>query len=168
MTTPPRDQPDVLNAHTSQRRAPHRRGRWVATGLALLLAVTLVWTAPIWLRILRDGAGQQPVVGAEDITLSDNWFTPSVVEVAEGTSVRFTWDDGDTPHDILFSDSLTAPLTTHGTFERTFDEPGDVTFRCTIHPGMNGRVVVTPEAGWPTLGPTSRHRLWSRMSVPTA
>jgi hypothetical protein len=27
--------------------------------------------------------------------------------------------------------------------ERTFDEPVEVTFRCTLHPGMTGRVAVT-------------------------
>jgi plastocyanin len=144
MTAPHRKQPEVPATHTQQRRGARRRGRWVATGLALLLAITAVWTAPIWQRILRDGAGQQPVVSATDITLSDNWFSPSVVEVAEGTTVRFTWDDGDTPHDILFSDGIAVPLQTVGTFERALDAVGDVAFRCTIHPGMNGRVVVTP------------------------
>jgi plastocyanin len=144
MTGPHGDRRDAAPTAPRHDGGPRRWGRWVATGLAVLLAITVMWTAPIGLRILRDGQGQQPVVGATAITLADNWFSPSVVEVPEGTAVRFTWDDGDTPHDILFSDGAAAPLQTDGTFERTFVEAGDVTFRCTIHPGMNGRVVVTP------------------------
>jgi plastocyanin len=141
MTDATRDHVSTSSAPTI--RAPRRRARWIAATLAALLAITIASTASIWQRVLRDGAGQEPVVGATDVVLSDDWFTPSVVEVPAGTTVRFTWDDGDTPHDVSFADGVASPVQTDGTFERTFDEPGDVTFRCTLHVGMNGRVVVT-------------------------
>jgi plastocyanin len=143
MTATTRDPAGTAADGAAAPRAPRRWGRWTAAVLAAMLLITILSTAPIWQRILRDGAGQLPVVGATAIILADDWFTPSVVEVPAGTTVRFTWDDGDTPHDILFSDGITAPLQTVGTFERTFDEVADVTFRCTLHPGMDGRVVVT-------------------------
>lgn len=122
---------------------PTPRGRWVrrvALALAVLLVIAVATTSNIWLRILRDGAGQDPVVGVTDIVLADDWFTPSVVEVPAGSTVTFVWDDGTTPHDILFSDGVEAELRTDGTFQRTVPV-GDTTFRCTLHPGMNGRLV---------------------------
>ncbi len=139
--TPP--DPAGLGGRAPRPPRGRGRGRWIVTAIALLLAITVVSTAPIWQRILRDGAGQEPVAGATAIRLVDDWFTPSVVEVPAGTTVRFTWADGDTPHDIAFADGVTTPVQAVGTFERTFDAPGDVTFRCTLHPGMTGRVVVT-------------------------
>jgi plastocyanin len=130
-------------ATPSSPPATHARwGRRVGIGLAAVLVVALVSTAPILSRILRDGAGQEPVVGVTEIVLADDWFTPSVVEVSAGSTITFTWDDGTTPHDIEFSDGALIDLRTHGSVERTVP-PGDTTFRCTLHPGMTGRLVGT-------------------------
>jgi plastocyanin len=128
---------------TSPRRERSPWLRRIGVGVIVLLVITLASTSTIWLRILRDGAGQPPVVGAPEIELSDSWFTPSVVEVPVGTTVRFHWNDGDTPHDVVFEDGIGSEVVTTGTYERTFNQTVDLTYRCTLHPGMNGRVIVT-------------------------
>jgi plastocyanin len=132
--------PTSMPTPSTDRQHGRRWPRRVALGLAILLVITIASTSNIWLRILRDGAGQEPVVGVTEIVLRDDWFTPSVVEVPAGSTVTFTWDDGTTPHDILFDDGVEAELRTDGTFQRTVPA-GDTTYRCTLHPGMNGRLV---------------------------
>ena len=137
---------DTTPATEAPPPIPHLR-RWrgpAALALVAVLVIGLIAASPILLRILRDGAGQDPVVGATTIVLADDWFTPSVVEVAAGTTLTFVWEDGEVPHDIVFDDGVVADLRTTGTWTRAMTEPGELRFRCTLHPGMTGRVVITP------------------------
>jgi plastocyanin len=127
-------------APAAQGSTHARWGRRIGIGIAALLVATLVTTAPILSRILRDGAGQEPIVGVTEIVLTDDWFTPSVVEVPADTVVTFRWDDGETPHDIVFADDVVAEVRTTGSFERQVPA-GELRFHCTLHPGMNGRLV---------------------------
>jgi plastocyanin len=88
---------------------------------------------------------------AQTVTVKGNQklqFEPQTVTAKVGT-LRLTFGlDGSTPHDLEFKDAgvgpaiptvTGAPVT--GTF--TFTKPGTYTFVCTIHPGMDGKVVVS-------------------------
>jgi plastocyanin len=70
-------------------------------------------------------------------------FSPTCVELAPGGSV--TWTFG-AEHNVQFQGA--APTggnigtTTSGSVSRTFPNVGNYEYTCTIHAGMNGRVVV--------------------------
>ena len=84
-------------------------------------------------------------VGA--VTMTNNAFQPPHVEVPARTTV--TWTNGDqAPHDVKFADGPQSDVLSFGaTYQRVFDTPGTFDYECTIHPGMVGRVTVTPRGG---------------------
>jgi plastocyanin len=63
------------------------------------------------------------------------------VEVPAGTEVTWTWD-GDNRHNVT-GEPFSSDTQSEGTFSHTFDDAGTYTYRCTLHPGMEGAVVVT-------------------------
>ncbi|MDA0700567.1 MAG: cupredoxin domain-containing protein [bacterium] len=82
----------------------------------------------------------EPVVGAAEITVKDDYFEPRVVQVTPGTTITWTWD-ARRGHDLAAND-FTTPVQREGTFEYSWDEPGIYNFICRLHAGMTGRVIV--------------------------
>ena len=79
------------------------------------------------------------------VTLEDVEFTPSTVRVKRGDSVRWVWRDGATPHNVRSRGSLRFKGTgtrTEGRHTVRFTRKGTYRYVCTVHPGMDGRVVV--------------------------
>ena len=72
-------------------------------------------------------------------------FTPAELTVPVGATVTWTNRHG-ARHDVAAADgSFTSPLFGEGeTFSFTFSEPGEYPYVCTIHPGMEGKIIVTP------------------------
>jgi plastocyanin len=69
-----------------------------------------------------------------------NVFTPSSVTVSKGS--RVTWKFNG-PHNVLGKGKGWHPgIKLRGTWSRTFRTAGKFSYRCTIHPGMNGKVIV--------------------------
>ena len=94
------------------------------------------------------GPGDQPPQG--DILVRNNFFDPSVLEVAPGATVVWAWASNGTVHDIRFDDGPTSGQLGSGTFERTFAAVGDFPYHCTIHGvSMSGviNVVAAPSPG---------------------
>lgn len=72
----------------------------------------------------------------------DNRFEPATAAVTRGGSV--TWSFA-TVHNVTFSGSAAPaniPDKASGTESRAFPNAGTFNYTCTIHPGMNGSVVV--------------------------
>ena len=90
------------------------------------------------------GPGDQPPEG--DILVRNNFFDPSVLEVAPGATVVWAWASNGVVHDILFDDGPTSGQQGSGTFERTFAAVGDFPYHCTIH-GVSMSGVVNVVAG---------------------
>ncbi len=89
-----------------------------------------------------------PSVGAArtvTVVLKDVDFKPSTVRIRRGDSVRWVWRDGSTPHNVRsrgarrFKGSGTR---TQGRHTVRFRRAGTYRYVCTIHIGMDGRVVV--------------------------
>lgn len=72
-------------------------------------------------------------------------FKPAEVSVALGGEVRWT-NDSNAPHNVTFDDSSISPSQTFNKgadFSSTFTRAGTFPYKCTIHPGMHGKVVVS-------------------------
>ncbi|MET0601174.1 MAG: plastocyanin/azurin family copper-binding protein [Baekduia sp.] len=75
------------------------------------------------------------------VTLKDISFKRSTVKIARGASVKWVWKDGDTPHNVTFA-TKHSKTQKSGSYTLRFARTGTFTYHCTIHPGMNGKVVV--------------------------
>jgi len=83
-------------------------------------------------------------------TGSANEFIPETVTVPAGATVRLTFvNESETvPHNLTFGDPINAATETtvaageEETIEFTAPEAGEYTFVCTLHPGMEGTLIV--------------------------
>ena len=89
------------------------------------------------------GAGAAPVAGVTQVAAKDNRFSPAAIQVPAGTAVTWTFEDGLIPHDVRGDGFTSGEPRRKGSFTHTFDQPGTFPYRCTVHDGMDGRVVVT-------------------------
>jgi plastocyanin len=108
-----------------------------------------------------DGGGggaattEQPAGGGEDgggggggggteVSMEGIAFQPAEVTVGVGDTV--TWTNNDSVgHDVTadsFSSGDPGAMAGGDTFEHTFEEAGTFDYVCTVHPGMEGSVVV--------------------------
>jgi plastocyanin len=89
------------------------------------------------------GAEAAPVTGVTQVAAKDNRFSPAAIQVPAGTTVTWTFEDGLVPHDVKADSFGSGEPRRDGSFTHTFDQPGTYPYRCTLHDGMTGRVVVT-------------------------
>jgi plastocyanin len=104
----------------------------------VLIAVLL---AAAWATLAH--AGTPANVSIENFT-----FDPPSLSVPAGSEVTWTNHD-DIPH-LVQDDggSFTSPpLDTDDSFTRRFDRPGTYAYFCTLHPHMQGTIVVTAGSG---------------------
>lgn len=118
--------------------------KWAAqagfAGLALVLALTASGcTEPAKLVPSDDNATD---IGAV-VQVVDNAYEPAEVTIKAGQAVRWEFVDRD-KHDVVSSDrSFVSELLPAGnTYTHIFDESGDYSYTCSIHPEMLGLVVV--------------------------
>ncbi|MBV9653146.1 MAG: cupredoxin family copper-binding protein [Acetobacteraceae bacterium] len=94
--------------------------------------------------------GAMPARADETKVTIDNFtFSPPEITVTAGTRVTWTNRD-DIPHTVTQSGTprlmRSPPLDTGDTFDFTFDKPGEYRYFCSLHPHMQGVVVVVQEA----------------------
>lgn len=82
------------------------------------------------------------ITEAPTVAVVDNAFEPVHAEIAPGTTVRWSWEDTSTQHNVV-GDDFESPLQESGTFGHTFESPGTYDYRCTLHGGMRGAITVT-------------------------
>lgn len=119
------------------KRATITRG---ASALALILALCGCGGG-------SGGAPEADPVPTSDVGVADDIFEPEAITVPVDTEVVWTWE-GENDHNVVGDDgAFQSPVQDQGTFRWTFDEAGTVAYRCTIHAGMTGTVVVTDGDG---------------------
>lgn len=87
-----------------------------------------------------DDPATTPAVAIDNFT-----FGPATLTVPIGTTVVWTNRD-DIPHTVTSDKSpplfRSKPLDTGDTFKATFDKPGTYGYFCSLHPHMQGTIVV--------------------------
>jgi plastocyanin len=89
------------------------------------------------------GADAASVTGVTKVAAKDNEFTPPAIQVPAGTEVTWTFKDRFVPHDVTGQGWSSGEPRRSGTYAHTFDNPGTYPYRCTVHDGMTGQVIVT-------------------------
>jgi plastocyanin len=109
----------------------------------LLFLLALVATFGLLMACSQAEADLEGVPAARTnrVVVEDMKFTPQVIEVPAGTTVTWSFTDGDTPHDVR-GDGFKSEVMRTGTFPHRFSDPGVYDYRCTLHPQMAGRVIV--------------------------
>ena len=74
------------------------------------------------------------------VVVSDMSFTQDRLTVEAGTTVTWVFQD-DMPHNVV-GDGFGSEVMQTGTFSHTFTDPGTYPYVCTLHPNMQGTVVV--------------------------
>lgn len=87
-----------------------------------------------------------PAVGVTRVNIQSFAFQPQTIQVARGTTVTWTNQDG-APHTVTFrSGGMTGSdaLQRGQSFSYTFTTAGTYAYYCGAHPYMTGTVIVTP------------------------
>jgi plastocyanin len=87
------------------------------------------------------GSDSAPPAAAGHVNVTDNTFTPKVIEIAPGDTV--TWDfKGNAQHNAKGEGGIDSGNMKEGSYEKQFNSAGTYSYVCTIHPGMTGKVKV--------------------------
>jgi plastocyanin len=69
-------------------------------------------------------------------------FSPATVTIRRGQTVTWKFDDGSIPHNVVATRFHSSSTKSSGTYTVRFTRAGTYSYVCTIHPGMQGKVVV--------------------------
>lgn len=75
------------------------------------------------------------------VVLRHSQFLPGTVSIRRGESVTWLWRDGGVLHNVI-GHGFHSRTQTHGSFTVRFTHGGTFNYTCTVHPHMNGRVIV--------------------------
>ena len=92
----------------------------------------------------QGSAEPPPSVEGPAVAVRDYQFEPASLSVEAGATVTWVWEGG-APHNVV-GEGFESTDQSSGTFRHTFDQPGRYAYECTIHPGMEGTIVVEGDA----------------------
>ena len=138
---------------TASAIRPSRRLRWlIPAALALLIAAALA--IPAVRRRIANPRGAAPVAVTQVLVRGDRFqghvYDPPVIRVAAGATVTWTFADrgasgqADPAEHNVVGAGFASPVIAAGAWRHTFAEPGSYAYLCSLHPGMDGQVEVTP------------------------
>jgi plastocyanin len=78
---------------------------------------------------------------SHEVVLKGLRFHPGTTTIDPGESVTWVWRDGEVEHNVTAGD-FRSRTQTHGSFTVRFTHAGTFKYRCTLHEGMVGKVVV--------------------------
>jgi len=113
----------------------------LASGLALTPQVALPMERFSWQQF-ADAYQPTPV----QVSIEGFAFKPTTIIIPVGTTVRWTNNDA-VQHTVTDSQGTfdSGLLEPGQSFERGFDVPGNYSYICTLHPFMQGTVIVTEQ-----------------------
>jgi len=111
-----------------KRNSPTHKKLFALIATAAALAVAAVGSVPMASSATTVQAGS----GGRNV------FTPKTVTVGKGS--RVTWNFSGY-HNVQ-GKGWSSPFKSSGTWSRVFRSKGSFSYRCIIHPGMNGKVIV--------------------------
>lgn len=78
-----------------------------------------------------------------EVRMQNFTFSPAALNITRGTTVTWTNNDSDT-HSVTADDnSFASPgIPAGGTYSRTFNDAGTISYHCTPHPQMKGTITV--------------------------
>jgi plastocyanin len=88
--------------------------------------------------------GGNPPTATTSVTMTGLQFAPAAILVSKGATVTWTNQDN-TAHNVTFSNTSIVSIGDFSSGAKTSVMPsaaGTYSYRCTIHPGMNGTVTV--------------------------
>jgi len=89
-----------------------------------------------------------------EVTVGDNFFSPSELTIQPGDTVRWVNAAGGAPHNVTSNDDAWTASETDDEFifEVVFNDPGQFPYRCTIHSAtMTGTITVAGAVTEPEL-----------------
>src|SRR5215208_2911073 len=134
---------------------------------ALLATVSAVCTCLI---VATAALAQAPAAAIYAQDSPQQRFNPATVTITTGETVRWEFDQAQTPHTVTATSSNWTINETRspgsGTVEHTFNAPGTYTFHCTIHPAMTGTVTVEASDGLDNVLVFSKTAGFRHTSIP--
>ncbi len=84
-----------------------------------------------------------PPAEGNTVAIQDNLFSPATRNVSVGTTVRWV-NNGSTVHNTISNTGVwtSSNLNPSAEFTHTFNTTGTFPYRCTLHAGMTGTIVV--------------------------
>ena len=127
-----------LVPHSARRTGLSRR--W---GLAASAAVAGAMLAGSTLTAQAEEAKAAPDAKSVEVHIDNFAFTPAELTIAPGTSVKWTNRD-DIPHTVTEKGIAwkSKTMDTDESFTHTFEAAGEVTYFCSLHPHMTGKIIV--------------------------
>ncbi len=118
----------------------------IVLALAVIAVVALVMLGNGPANNYQNGGPSSGGTTGSSVNIKNLAFSPSTLTVPVGTTVTWTNDDGMT-HTVT---STSGPagfdsglMSSGSSFSHTFDQAGTYEYICTIHPSMQGQVIVT-------------------------
>lgn len=144
----------ISNKTTTAKRPPYLLIATAIVAVVLVIAGLSLWFSPIGARYWANPAGAPPALGVTDVEIhadaaQNHVYSPAVVQVPAGSTITWHFNEVDeeglpVAHNVIFEGFGSEVLET-GTYEYTFQEPGVYAYQCTLHPFMEGQVIVSAE-----------------------
>ena len=121
-------------------RGPVAMGRHRIAGLVSLGIV--LWTVAIACSKGSSSSNSTTPPAPNSVSIVNMSFSPNSISVTSGTTVTWTNNDNMT-HTVKADDGSfdSGNLGSGKSFSHTFTSAGSVTYHCSIHPSMTGKVV---------------------------
>ena len=132
-----------MTTHDMTAPRTQRSSRWLWIGIGALILAAVLFRGASFLFGGSPPDLSSPVSGVTTVAVDDNVFAPAAIEVPAGATVTWEWR-GSADHNVV-GDGFESAVQDEGEFGHTFTAPGTYDYRCTLHGGMGGRVMVTEE-----------------------
>jgi plastocyanin len=118
--------------------------RLAAAALGLLVTASVIGCYSTPNQTPAPPARSAPAAASPNaISIKGFAFSPSTLTVAVGTTVTWTNEDS-AGHTVTGAVIKSNNLSRDDSFSYTFTQPGTYEYKCAYHPGMTGKVIVTP------------------------